>query len=111
MIELDSDAVRANVDALQQEAVGIFPDSQEFKRTRAEPLEATIVCQAAARAASGVLPCAPHGVGAVGMEGEQVVRGAALELSAPNLYAAATGGGLSEKQGQMIKHNGRSLCS
>ena len=47
-------------------------------------------------AAQGFQPVHSHG-GAVGLEGNRLERGAAKELSGPNLCAAARGGGMSEK--------------
>ena len=48
-------------------------------------------------AAQGFQPVHSHGGGAVGLEGNRLERGAALEISGPNQCAAATGGGMSEK--------------
>ena len=49
--------------------------------------------------------------GAVVLAGNRVERGPPPELPGPNLFAAATGGGMSEKSGQMTKQNARYLFS
>ena len=49
--------------------------------------------------------------GAVVLAGNRVERGAPAELPSPNLFAAARGGGMPEKSGQMIKQNDHYLVS
>ena len=49
--------------------------------------------------------------GAAALAGNRVERGAPAGLPSPNLFAAARGGGMPEKSGQMIKQNDHYLVS